>query len=683
MARTPVITAAVLGLALAAAAQAADPWWSQAWAYRRALAVPGDDALTALPGDDVAAAAFFTGGLCLSDGSDIRVTTDRGQPVPARVLMTGPGDVASVAFACRRDVKKYYAYLGNAAPKGGEALALSRGLLMETWEYDGGPTATLEQARRIVEAPGRILMGRRFVDRLFLGYSPFGPASALASRFTGTLKCPRDGEYTFVISSQNASFLTIDDAPVVADPGHHPPQHTIRVQGKATLKAGPHKLTFYHVSRGGDPIVVAAWRLPGEEAVRVIPPGGFAPVATATPGGLWSREGSPCVDFSADNAGEAFIDDRYLHRYDFRAAGTALPGPQVAWSWDFGDGQRADGPEARHVYLRPGAAVVTLTGKTPQATYTRTNRVFVSRAWEKIVHTETEPLAGYAQIVSTYDFTKADPETVLAAMLLCEREGQAAAVLKAGAALAVRPKLPAHVAQTGIGMYADRLVADSPAQAADVLATCAGKADNPAAAASMLARAAEFYLQAGDDKAAEAALNVVAAQYAALLNGGQLRTTRIAQGDLWSWRGDLEKARSAYRAAGQAGEFAGKNEAFIRGDFARHVEAYIRQKDFAWAREVLDKWLDACPEDRLEGYATLLTVRLLTATKEPARAADAAARLVRVNPGSSYAPSLLLEGAAACAQAGREDRRKAMLEQLLKDYPESAACDEARGLLKK
>ncbi|MEI7836797.1 MAG: PKD domain-containing protein [Planctomycetota bacterium] len=685
MARTAIIMAVVLAAALAGAGPslAADPWWAQAWAYRRAMVVPGDEALTALPGEDVATAGFATGGLCLPDGSDIRVTTDRGQPVPARVLMMGPGDVATVAFAVRRDVKKYYAYLGNPSPKPGEELAIRRGLLMETWEYNGGPAATLDQARRIVEAPGGVLMGRRFVDRLFLGYNPFGPPSALASRFTGYFKCPRDGEYTFVITSQNASFLTIDDAAVVSDPGHHPPQHSIRVQGKVVLKAGPHKLTFYHLSRGGDPVVVAAWRLPGEEAVHVIPPGAYTPVAEATVGGLSARESGACVDFTATHAGEAFMSDRYIHRYDFRAAGTGLSGPQAAWSWDFGDGQRADGAEPQHVYLRPGMVPVTLTCKTPQGTYTRTNRLFVSRPWEKIVRVEAEPLAPYSQIVVGYDFARADPETILGAMLLCEQEGHAVTVLKAGAALAARQQIPAHLAEQAMGLYADRLVTDAPRQAADVLAQTAGKIDNPAASANLLARAAGIYLQTGDDKAAAGLLDTVAAKYAPRLTGGQGRATKIAQGDLWSWRGELEKARAAYRSAGLGGEFASKNEAFVRGDFARHVEAYTRQKDFFWAHEYLEKWLDACPEDRLDGYATLLTVRLLSADKEPARAAEAAVRLVRVNPGSSYAPSLLLEGAAAWGQAGREELRKAMLEQLLKDYPESAACDEARQVLKK
>ncbi|MCY2931907.1 MAG: PKD domain-containing protein [Planctomycetota bacterium] len=680
MVRTPVILAAAFLAAVAAGAQAADPWWAPTWAYRRVLTVPADDALTALPGDDVATAAFPTGGLCKPDGSDIRVTTDRGLPVPARVLMMGPGDVASIAFAARANVKKYYAYLGNPAPKGGEELALARGLLMETWEYEGGPTATLDQARRIVEAPGRVLIGRGFVDRLFLGYYPFGPQSAVASRFTGTIKCPRDGEYTFVISSQNASFLTIDDSPVVADPGHHGPQHTIRVQGKVTLKAGPHKLTFYHVSRGGDPVVVAAWQLPGETDVHVIPPGAYTPVARGTAGALWAREAGPCVDFSLARAGEAFMDERYFQRYDFRAAATGLPAAQAAWTWDFGDGQHAEGPEASHVYLRPGLVSITLTCKSAQGTHTRTNRLFVSRPWESIVRTEPEPLGLYAKAVGGYDFTRSDPETILWAMRLCQREGQTASVLKAGAALDQKPQMPPFVAEEAMGLYADLLAPVEPRRAADMLVRTAAKVDNPAVASALLARAAGAYLQAGDDKAAQAQLDTVAAKYLPVLGGAPLRAVKIAQGDLWRFRGDLEKSRAAYRSAGPAPEFAGKSEAFLRGDFARHVEAYTRQKDFIWAREYLEKWQDACPEDRLEGYATLLTVRLLTATKEPALAAQAAEGLVRVNPASTYAPTLLLEGAAAWGQAGREDNRKAMIGKLLKDYPESAACEEAKKL---
>jgi len=672
------VVAAVAGLC-----PAADPWWSAAWSFRRAVTVPVEQAFTRLPGEDVAVVTIATAGKCQPDGSDIRVATDRGHLLASRVLMMGPGDFAKVAFAVRPSVTRYYVYFGCPDAKPADTLDIRRGILMETWEYDGGPTGSLEQMRRVVQAANRTFIGRGFVDRVFIGYNPFGPQSSIASVFTGWLKCPRDGTYTFVTSSQNASFLLMDDMLVVSNGGHHGPQHDIRVQGTTTLKAGLHKLTFYHASRAGDPIVVAAWRLPGETEVHVIPPGAYTPVADGQGGPLGVQNNAPCIDFTVSHDGEAFLQERYFHRYTFKAGSTGLPAAGIGWQWDFGDGQQADGAEVEHVYLRPGLVTVTLKARTGQGAMTRANRIFVTRRWETITTTTLDGLPRHARIVSDYDFGRSDPETLLWAMLLCHREGRPEAVLRAGEALAKRPQLPSYVVEQAIPMYADLLVSDRPAEAAGVLVKAASAVDNAAVAAALLVKAGGIHLRGGDDKAAEALFNQVIGKYGPMISGADVRAARIGLGDVWRRRGELEKAGQAYGAAGVGREFADKSAALARGDLARHVEAYIRQKEYDWAQDYLQKWQDAYPEDRLEGYVTLLWVRLLAARQDPVRAAEAAEELVGVNPASHYAAQLLLEGAEAWGRMARSEKRKALLEKLIKDYPESAAAGEARKLLQK
>ncbi|HNX26391.1 MAG TPA: tetratricopeptide repeat protein, partial [Phycisphaerae bacterium] len=63
------------------------------------------------------------------------------------------------------------------------------------------------------------------------------------------------------------------------------------------------------------------------------------------------------------------------------------------------------------------------------------------------------------------------------------------------------------------------------------------------------------------------------------------------------------------------------------------------------------------------------------------RAVNCAARLVNVNPQSQYAPQLLLAGAEYAQKNSQPQRAAELLEKLLKNYPESPLCDNAKKLL--
>ena len=50
---------------------------------------------------------FYTGGNMNPDGSDLRIATDEGRQVPAKVLRVGPGDKVSVIFSLFKGARKY------------------------------------------------------------------------------------------------------------------------------------------------------------------------------------------------------------------------------------------------------------------------------------------------------------------------------------------------------------------------------------------------------------------------------------------------------------------------------------------------------------------------------------------------------------------------------------------------
>jgi hypothetical protein len=70
-------------------------------------------------------------------------------------------------------------------------------------------------------------------------------------RFTGTIRIPADGVYTFYTESDDGSRLYLGEKLVVKNDGQHPMKEG---QGKITLKAGEHPIavTYFTAAENGD-----------------------------------------------------------------------------------------------------------------------------------------------------------------------------------------------------------------------------------------------------------------------------------------------------------------------------------------------------------------------------------------------------------------------------------------------
>jgi len=672
--------AAALLLAVASGAGAQVGWWNRNWQYRRAVDVPAAQP-TRLGGDDIAVVEMPTGGLILPDGGDVRVTTAGRTEVPCRVLMVGPGDFVRVAFAVRGAGNRYLVYFGNPKPDPPkDALDLRRGVLMETWLYPGGGIKTLAQVQQVFDRTKRLL-GRDFRANVFVGHNPFGPESSIATRFTAWLSCPAAGAYQFACSSQDASFLVIDDKEVVANGGHHSPQTDIRMRGIATLTKGLHKLTFYHVNVTGSPVAVAAWQAPGDKRVWPIPAKAFAPVLRATPGELEQYGKSVTVDFLPRHGGETFVQDRYYQRWTFEAVFSGRPGRDLDLKWDFGDGQHAAAPKCEHVYLVPGEYTVTLTAKTFSGELTRKDRIFVSRPWDQVADNRLDGVKEQAGIVQGYDFAALDAKANAEAILLLDRAKSSHALRKAGAALLARPQAPGPLLELAVPLYAQDLPA--PERLAAYL-KAEKMTSSPAVCARMAEQAGQTALRyLGDSKTATEAFQRVVGRYGKATTDPAVRRAKIGLGDVWRSQGDLEKARQAYTTAGYGKDVTAARLEIVKGDYARHVEDYIRKALYADAADSIEQWASDLPLDKLEGYWSLLVVERYMKLREYDAALLEARTLVKVNPTSNYAARLLMTAAEACGRLGKDDDRKAALRQIVEKYPESPLAAEAAGLLKR
>lgn len=86
--------------------------------------------------------------------------------------------------------------------------------------------------------------------------------SHFAIRWTGKIKIPKDGKYTFYLESDDGSRLFIDGKQVVENGGLHEMQE---VSGNVELKAGDHelKVDYYENENDGGAGCVLSWKTDG------------------------------------------------------------------------------------------------------------------------------------------------------------------------------------------------------------------------------------------------------------------------------------------------------------------------------------------------------------------------------------------------------------------------------------
>ncbi len=680
--RADILIAACL---LALVCAPAHAWLRPEWPYRRAINIPADYKPSRLAGDDVAVATLPTGGLSAPDGSDIRVTTFDGTQVSSRVLMTGPGDTVKIAFALRGG-GKYYAYIGGPKTELVKELDIRRGALLEMWEYPGGSFRTIEQAQEILKE-AKVLLGRDIRDRIFSAHNPFGPSDKIAAVYTAWINLPEAGNYLLASSSQNGSFVFVDDKLVVSNGGAHGVQADVtRVAAPVAFTAGLHKIVYYHISPGGDPYAVLAWCPPTEKDKRKfipVPPGAYTPFVKAS-AGVMEQLNKGSVDFLFDHVGEAYMENRYYQRYSFSAAAALQEARPIQWKWDFGDGQTSTDAEVQHVFLLPGEYTVVLTGKTKDLTMTRTNKVFVARPWDRVTQDKLDLVGEHAKIVVNYDFRAMKAEACAEAAMLLKRAGSTEGVIRAGDAFITFTKIPGNKVAEIMPIYVEQLLAtaQNDKAIASLLKTPDMTAD-PAVCAAMLVRAAQLCVEKKADlKQGAEIFNTVIKRYEVMVTSNAIREARIGLGDIYRAEGDYDKAKTAYQAA-KGREGKATEDPFFKGDYARHVDEYLRTKDFDSAARYLDEWAMTYPVDKLAGYWSLLKAKLLVARGLHQDAAIEAQVLVKVNPASNYGAELLMLAANCYKNLKQPEKAEELLKQITKDFRESPLAAEAAKMLGK
>jgi flagellin-like protein len=165
-----------------------------------------------------------------------------------------------------------------------------------------------------------------------------------AFRFTGYVKVPEDGTYTFRTASDDGSELSVDGSRVVDNGGLH---GTRSRSGTVTLDAGYHAITVTHFEHGGGETLSLSWSGPGFSTEPVPDSALFRePVVVAA-------MNVSCYDLACTFDG---------------APSTNEGGTIATYDWSFGDGASTTGETTSHTYASAGTYDLTLTIETPDGT---------------------------------------------------------------------------------------------------------------------------------------------------------------------------------------------------------------------------------------------------------------------------------------------------------------------------
>ncbi len=342
--------------------------------YQRRVQIPPHEAPPA-----VVMAEFFTHGELDEKAEALAVYDARHQPMSWRILQAGPGDYCRIAFQTAPRQSLYKIYYGLKAPRIKPlAWTSTAGLLLETRRWSSCDLNSLDSVRSAFQASSPY--GSAFVPSVFHRCNPFHPApEPFLSDYRGTLHITAPGRYRFFTSSQDASFLLIDEKPVVAAPGGHGSVGDARIKGEVDLAAGPHTFEYLHAAAGPEACMVAAWQPPGASKPEMIPPRAFEAESIA-------RLSAPSVkhprEFSMETLGEVPLaeGEHALVRVQFRLVAPAMTLARRKLHWDFGDGQISTQPDPVHVYLHPGIYNVTMRVPGEAEASAVVNRVPVHRA---------------------------------------------------------------------------------------------------------------------------------------------------------------------------------------------------------------------------------------------------------------------------------------------------------------
>jgi tetratricopeptide (TPR) repeat protein len=203
----------------------------------------------------------------LPTGLDLLGFDEQGKALPTLALGVGEANLALALLDVPPETKRVYLYFGS----GGEAPQSSwfkPSLTVDIRTFAKGGVGSRSEVGDALQKSQRL--GRVFVDTISLSYNPIDSSDRMLMVFRGYLRVESSGPQTFMLVSDDAGYLFIDEKLVLERKGHQRVRDMVRGECRQTveLTAGLHPIRCLVAdSGGGQMAVVARWKGPRDKAV--------------------------------------------------------------------------------------------------------------------------------------------------------------------------------------------------------------------------------------------------------------------------------------------------------------------------------------------------------------------------------------------------------------------------------
>ncbi len=385
------------------------------------------------------------------------------------------------------------------------------------------------------------------IDSIFLGINPCGETRDFASDSVAWFQVQaEDRACRFATLSDDASFILIDDHPLVAWGGWHGLDGGRRGEQGASCELAPgvHKLEYLYVQNGDNPIQEVAWSTPGRAQPAVMTPEDFLRLSR------WDARPAlevPWVSWSVARSSRAGGACLTMVRLEAHGAGAE----QAVWRFD--DGGAASGRVVEHAFARVGMRALEMTPGFPQAVALQ-RRISVHPCWTQVEEwSESVQKEARAQLAERDPLSHALPwQDDLALLDDASFVGDEGWIGRIGAAAALRPDAWGRDGAPLLGSLGF-LLQDSALRRYDQAIACwkallGFSGIDPALRARVALHCAGLCIH-GFGQASEATA-LLAAIDPAKLSGPDPRLCTLYRGDLALALGAVEEARARYREAG-------------------------------------------------------------------------------------------------------------------------------------
>ncbi len=330
-------------LTLTTAANAQTAWHHPPSPYRFALTVkqsantPEAGLLLQLP----------LSGLADPSGRDVLVYAEDGTQLNTRTLGPAMETTTLVQVKNRTPGTKVFAYFGSGQPAPQDKMSFRQPLICEVRNFSGGDLNSYAQVQGYWNTAKTL--GRLHTPNIEMPYNPASTDDQFLVEFTGFLNIETEGDHTFMIVTDDAGYLLIDDQLLISHNGRHGAGESARGEQRATvnLTAGPHKLRMLVAEAGGGQMAVLA-RYRGGRDKAVLQPDAFLRPGNAQIEAVEARRGPVPPLFTANSTAYIGLNSTIYTLVEFTPLAQKTS-PET--HWEFGDGGRTTSATAQHVYV--------------------------------------------------------------------------------------------------------------------------------------------------------------------------------------------------------------------------------------------------------------------------------------------------------------------------------------------